>query len=179
MDDYILGIGGSLEPDSRSEVLLKHMLAALEKQGGCTEMLSLREVGLPLYSEKSKQQALAQSFIDKAARAKAIVLCSPEYHSAISGVLKNALDFLSKDELSHKPVALMAVCGGAIGGTSAINNMATIVASLHGLVLPQHVIVEQSYRNVGEVLESKYLHRVEALAGRLITFSSQYGNNAA
>ncbi len=40
-----------------------------------------------------------------------VVLCTPEYHNAMSGALKNSLDYLSSSEFIHKPVALLAVAG--------------------------------------------------------------------
>lgn len=47
--------------------------------------------------------------------ADGVVLCTPEYHNAMSGALKNSLDYLSSSEFLHKPVALLAVAGGGKG----------------------------------------------------------------
>ena len=54
------------------------------------------------------------------------MLCTPEYHNAMSGALKNSLDYLSSSEFVHKPVALLAVAGGGKGGINALNSMRTV-----------------------------------------------------
>ncbi len=74
--------------------------------------------------------------------ADAILLLSPEYHNAMSGALKNALDFLSSEQFSHKPVGLVAVAGGGKGGINALNNMRTVMRGLYAHTIPKQVVLD-------------------------------------
>jgi chromate reductase len=52
--------------------------------------------------------------------ADGVLLCTPEYNFSISGVLKNAIDWLSrfKDQpFFEKPVAIQSASGGLLGGS--------------------------------------------------------------
>jgi azobenzene reductase len=71
-----------------------------------------------------------------------IILASPEYHSGMSGALKNALDFLSSQHFQHKPVALMVVAGGGKGGINALNNMRVVARGLYANVVPKQVVLD-------------------------------------
>ena len=51
--------------------------------------------------------------------AHAIIISTPEYNSKISGVLKNALDWVSREKpmpLGGKPVAILSAAAGRTGG---------------------------------------------------------------
>jgi chromate reductase, NAD(P)H dehydrogenase (quinone) len=56
---------------------------------------------------------------DSIRKAEGVIFCSPEYNYSIPGVLKNAIDWLSrlKDQpFAGKPVLLQSASGGALGG---------------------------------------------------------------
>ncbi|AGX03181.1 MULTISPECIES: NADPH-dependent FMN reductase [Bacillaceae] len=113
-----------------------------KKYGADLIDLSLGEI--PLYSGEQHQYELTavKELRQRAAEADGIVLASPEYHSAMSGVLKNALDFLSSDQFAHKPVALLAVSGGGKGGINALNNMRTVGRGVYANVIPKQLVLD-------------------------------------
>ena len=54
--------------------------------------------------------------------ADGVLICTPEYNWSIPGVLKNAIDWISrlKDQpFAGKPVALQSAAGGLLGGSRA------------------------------------------------------------
>jgi chromate reductase len=54
--------------------------------------------------------------------ADAVILSTPEYNSGITGVLKNALDWVSRTDgkpWAGKPVAVMSAAAGRAGGVRA------------------------------------------------------------
>lgn len=114
----LLGISGALRADS-SNTKLVHAAEKLFKPS----QFDLADLRLPLYDgdledsegiPQSVQQLYAQI-----AGADAVVISTPEYNKAVSGVLKNALDWVSRLEgnpWAGKPVAVMSAAGGRAGG---------------------------------------------------------------
>ena len=67
--------------------------------------------------EKPRQEV--QQAADRIAAADAVIVASPEYNKGITGVLKNALDWISRTEGNpwrDKPVALVSAAAGMAGG---------------------------------------------------------------
>jgi azobenzene reductase len=99
---------------------------------------------VPLYNGEDEQDLL-ESVIQlrqKVKEADGILLASPEYHGGMSGLLKNALDFLGSEHLQHKPVALLAVAGGGKGGINALNNMRTVMRGLYANCIPRQIVLD-------------------------------------
>lgn len=116
----LLCLSGSLRRDSRNTALLR---AAAGAYGGSAAFGDLR---LPLYDgDLEREEGLPPAVTDLAARigaAEAVVFASPEYNKALSGVMKNALDWVSRvrpHPLQDKPVAVLAAAAGISGGARA------------------------------------------------------------
>jgi len=65
-----------------------------------------------------------QTLSDQIAEADAVIVATPEYNKGISGVLKNALDWVSRTAgtpWAGKPVALMSATAGRAGGERTQN----------------------------------------------------------
>lgn len=111
-----LGLCGSLRKDSFNRKLM-HEAGRL--YGGLVE----GDLRLPLYDgDLEESEGLPEAvtrLADQIAKAPAVVIASPEYNKAPSGVLKNALDWISRapDPVwADKPVALMSATAGRSGG---------------------------------------------------------------
>ncbi|MCY9187232.1 NADPH-dependent FMN reductase [Bacillus mojavensis] len=109
-----------------------------------TDLIDLSEFILPLFNGEDDQAELmrVQELKQRVSEAEAIVLLSPEYHSGMSGTLKNALDFLSNEQFKYKPVALLAAAGGGKGGINALNNMRTVMRGLYANVIPRQLVLD-------------------------------------
>ncbi len=122
MSHKIVVIPGSLRRESFS-LQIANTLQELAPQGATVEVLQIGD--LPFFNEDLKGDASPQVVQDLAAKvteADALVLVSPEYNRSMSGVLKNALDWLSKEPaapLSSKPVEVITQSPGATGGLVA------------------------------------------------------------
>lgn len=118
----LVGLGGTLRENSRTRSALHAALAIAQTRGARTELLDLRELNLPMYvpdwsieDYPAQQRASVTRFIDACRNAEAMLWASPTYHGTLSGVLKNALDYIelmSKDPapyLQGRAVGLIAV----------------------------------------------------------------------
>ncbi len=116
-DPILLLISGSLRRDSRNTLLAAE--AARLFGPARVERADLR---LPLYDGDVEAQGIPPEVMRLDAqirRADAVVIATPEYNKNLSGVLKNALDWISRvkpQPLEDKPVAIMSAAAGRSGG---------------------------------------------------------------
>jgi chromate reductase len=119
----LLGIAGSLRKASFNASLLR-AAAELAPAGTRVDIATL--AGIPLYdgdleAEKGIPDAVT-ALKDRIAAADGLILASPEYNSSIPGVMKNAIDWLSRPNkdiervFGDRPVAIMGATPG-MGGT--------------------------------------------------------------
>ncbi len=113
-------ISGSLRAGSANTLLLR---AAARHFGGPCAFADLR---LPLYDADLQAAegipAGVRALADGIAGAAAIAVATPEYNQSLSGVLKNALDWVSRTDgnpWEDTPVAVMAAASGRAGGARA------------------------------------------------------------
>lgn len=114
----VLGISGSLRQGSYNTMALR----AAQKLAPAGMRIELAPLdGIPMYNDDVRAlgfPAPVQALKDKVRAADAVLLVTPEYNFSIPGVLKNALDWLSRPPeppFDGKPVALMGASPGPVG----------------------------------------------------------------
>lgn len=117
----LLGISGSLRKEATNRKLLREA-ARLFGDSSYHEA----DLNLPLFDgdvqDASGIPETVQALADQIASADAVLISTPEYNKSISGVLKNALDWVSRTQGNpwrDKPVAVMSAAAGRAGGERA------------------------------------------------------------
>lgn len=139
----LLAISGSLRKNSFNRMLLARAVRAF----GPAKVLE-GDLRLPLYDGDQEEaegipaevQALAEQII----AADAIVIASPEYNKGIPGVLKNALDWVSRvkgNVLADKPVVVISAAAGRTGGETAQFMVISCLAQLQVRLVPGPAIL--------------------------------------
>lgn len=169
----ILALCGSLRPYSATLKALRIALEGAESAGGTCEILEGDAMDLPLYREMDEEPPpeRVRRLRELAKGADGLLWGSPEYHGSCSGVIKNALDWLSTHELSGKPVALVAVAGGSMGAMSTLNSLRISARNVGAWVLPQQVSIASSHRAFDEKdrpLDKKIEERLLSLGRQLV-----------
>ena len=84
---------------------------------------ALGSVGdMPLYNADVQAQSFPKpvtEMADAIRKAQGVVICSPEYNYSMPGVLKNAIDWLSRlpdQPFANKPVLIQSASQGVFGG---------------------------------------------------------------
>ena len=143
----VLGISGSLRRDSYNTALLRHAGDLFEAEGAEFEIYhGLRDI--PAYDEDcdADQAPEAVSRIRAAVRdADAVFFVTPEYNSSIPGVLKNALDWISRpfatNPLRYKPVAVIGASSGMFGAIWAQADLRKVLGAIGARVTEGEVAV--------------------------------------
>ena len=126
MRPTIVGLSGSLRRGSLNTLLLQEAAGFMPPET-LLEIESIREV--PLYDgDVEREQGIPESVQDlknRIAASHALLISTPEYNHSIPGVLKNAIDWLSRPPcdiprvFGGLPVAIMGVSIGKRGSLLA------------------------------------------------------------
>jgi NAD(P)H-dependent FMN reductase len=118
----LIGIAGSLRKASVNQSLL-NAAAQLMPAGSSLELGTLE--GIPLYNEDVESTAGIPAAVsrlqDQIAAGDGLIIATPEYNNAMPGVLKNAMDWLTRPPseigrvFKDRPVALVGATPGGFG----------------------------------------------------------------
>ncbi len=140
----ILGISGSLRKESYNSAALR---AAQKFAPDCVEITLADISAIPLYNDDVREQGLPASvvsLVELIATADAVMIAAPEYNYSIPGVLKNAIDWVSKapdQPFRRKPVAILGASIGAIGTARSQYDLRKVFVFLDAHVLNQPEIM--------------------------------------
>jgi chromate reductase len=127
----ILGISGSLRRASSNRAIID--AAARIALEGVTVIAYEQLDQLPPFNpdlDTEDPPVAVGRFREALATADAILLCSPEYAHGVSGVLKNALDWVvSSGEIIDKPVALINAAPRATIAHAALIETLTVMTA--------------------------------------------------
>ena len=169
----VVGICGSLRSDSYSRMALDIALSGA-KAGAVTQMLDLRTYDLVFCSGTEDDTSYPEGVLrlrNEVKGARGIILATPNYHGTYSGVLKNALDLMSKSEFEGKVVGLVGVSGGRMGGATTLNSLRAIGRALNAWVVPHEAWVLEAWEAFdenGQLVKREYEARLKEV-GRQVT----------
>ncbi|MGQ0613862.1 MAG: NADPH-dependent FMN reductase [Planctomycetaceae bacterium] len=184
----ILAFAGSTRAGSFNRLLLGNAARGARDAGAEVTEIDLRDYPLPLFDQDLEAEEGAP---DAAKRLKALFLshgglliASPEYNSSITGVLKNALDWVSRPAPGEaslacfrgKAAAILSASPGTLGGLRGLATLRSILGNIGVLLLPDQVAVPQAQEAFlpdGRLKDEKRRAAVEGLGGALARLTSR------
>lgn len=134
------------------------------------EIFALHE--LPLYNEDfdSDKPAPVRALHGAVETCDGLVVVSPEYNHGMSGVIKNAIDWVSRPGynsiLKHKPVAILTTSESPLGGARAQADLHKMfLSTLSRIALGREVCIGGTGKSVvdGKLIDAALLRRILAL----------------
>jgi chromate reductase len=151
----ILAISGSLRRDSHNSTLLR---AAAELLPPGVEMsIYERLEDIPPFNEDrlDPRPTAVEHFRDAVDAADGVLVATPEYNSSIPGVLKNALDWLSRplmeSPLRNKPAAVIGASTGMFGAVWSQAETRKVLSAIGARVLDSELPVPTAHEQFTEV----------------------------
>jgi FMN reductase len=151
MSDYtpvIVGLGGTTRKGSSAEKALAYALKGAAAVGAKTIMFDGPSLVLPLYAPENPERTDgALRLIEALRQADGVIISSPGYHGSISGLLKNALDYvedMSKDKnvyFEGRSIGLIACAYGWQATGSTLATLRSIAHALRGWPTPLGVAI--------------------------------------
>ncbi|HKT75055.1 MAG TPA: NAD(P)H-dependent oxidoreductase [Steroidobacteraceae bacterium] len=177
----VVGVGGTTRGGSSSEKALRLVLAEAQLAGADVQLFTGREIELPMYAPESKDRSReAMALISALRRANGIVLASPGYHGSVSGLLKNALDYVEdmrSDDLPYfegRAVGLIACAAGWQATGSTLSALRSIVHALRGWPTPLGVAINtigRPFNEDGTLAEPGNTAQMKILAQQVVHFA--------
>jgi FMN reductase len=175
---HVVGIGGSTRSASSTERVLAAVLRSVEQRGATTTMLAGADIELPAYGpDRNGRSPAAERLVAEVERADGIVIASPGYHGGISGMVKNALDYLEdlrdapRPYLTGRAVGLIACADGPQATTTTLTAMRAVVHALRGWPTPLGIALQASDRGValdGTIETPELAARIDAMADQVL-----------
>jgi chromate reductase len=135
----IVSICGSLRKGSFNAAV-RRALPALAPAG--LKITPLGGIGdMPLYNADVQAQGFPDSVTRMAEairKADGVIIVSPEYNYSMPGVLKNAIDWLSRlpeQPFAHKPIAIQSASASLFGGARMQYHLRQTLVFVEALVL--------------------------------------------
>ncbi len=169
----LLGISGSLRKASTNTMLMRNAAEIF----GPDEFIEA-DINFPLYNgdleEAEGIPPAVQKLADQIAVADAVIIATPEYNKAISGSLKNALDWVSRTKggpWNGKPLAIMSAAAGRAGGerTQFSLRLAMMAFRPHILQGPEVLVANSSkeFNSEGKLTGEMYIKLLTELMDEL------------
>lgn len=142
---HLLGISGSLRKGSYNTAIL-HASGELLPEHVTLGIADISD--FPLYNDDVRENGFPASVVrvgEQVAAADALLFVTPEYNYSVSGVLKNAIDWLSRlpeKPFEGKPVAIMGASTGNYGTARAQYHLRQICVftNMHPMNKPEVLI---------------------------------------
>ncbi|MDJ1407487.1 MAG: NAD(P)H-dependent oxidoreductase [Candidatus Midichloria sp.] len=140
----IIAIPGSLRQNSLNLELLKSVCAqfSAEARVWITPQAKLE---WPLFNQDVLlPENLSKDLIEYKnllQNSDGVLIASPEYNASVSGVLKNFIDWLSREPnpFSNKKVGLISISTSQFGGIRGLMHLRDIMAQLGAFVYPRNM----------------------------------------
>ena len=188
---FIVGIGGTTQAGSSPEKALVHALALAAAQGAETELFDGASIHLPMYTpmtyspDSIHRSQDARKLIESLRRAHGVILSTPCYHGSVSGLLKNALDYV--EDMAQDPhpyfdgrAVGLIVCGYGWQSTGiTLSALRSIVHALRGWPTPMGVAINtapgagaaKTFDENGMVVEEASARQIATMVAQVMEFA--------
>ncbi|MEV0674223.1 NADPH-dependent FMN reductase [Mycobacterium sp. NPDC050441] len=182
---FVVGLGGTLRANSSTERAVRYCLESVERQGGRTRMFAGPDLELPMYAPHSLERTpAALEFVSALRDADAVVVGSPGYHGAISGLVKNALDYIEdlredpRVYLDNTPWGCISCAYGWQAAVGTLGQLRSIGHALRAWPTPLGVAInsaDQIWDESGELTDGPVRSQLDMLANQVLTFARSSG----
>ncbi len=171
----ILAISGSLRQGSYNTALLR-AAAELLPPGVAVDFYDHLE-GVPAFNEDrvDERPEAVERLWDAVAEADGVLISTPEYNSSMPGVLKNALDWLSRplmdSPLRNKPAAVIGASTSMFGAVWSQAETRKVLSAIGARVLDRELPVpsaEEQFDEAGHLVDDDIENELADIAHGLV-----------
>ncbi len=184
----IVAIGGTVNPGSTTEQALRLAAASAGSGGAEVQVFGGAYLsGLAHYGSEAHHKGDGSELVEAVRAADGVLIAAPGYHGTISGLVKNALDYLedlSKDErpyLDGRSVGLIATAYGDQATMSTLQTLRAIVHALRGWPTPMGATI-RTYHGLfspdGECLEDRARMQLEMVGNQVLRGARAFAGTA-
>ena len=161
----------SLRADSFNTKLAKLAAAIIEEQNGTVDFANMKEFDCPSYNADVEHQngivPGAVEFHKRLLANDAFIISSPEYNASLPGLLKNAIDWVSRfrpQPFNERQALLMSASPSMAGGNRSLWSLRIPLEHLGARVFPDMfslAIAHQAFSADGTIVNATMAKRFE------------------
>lgn len=178
----IVAIGGTVNPDSSTEHALRLATRPAAEAGAQVTIFGGDYLAtLAHYRGTGYEQGNGGEFVEAVRAADGIIIAAPGYHGTVSGLVKNALDYLedlagdARPYLDGRAVGLITTAFGEQASVGTLQTLRAIVHALRGWPTPLGATIrthEGLFSPDGDCLDDRARSQIE-LVGQQVLAGAQ------
>ena len=179
----VVAIGGTTAETSSTEHALLTAVVEAKRLGASVRVFNGSVLArLPHYGlTGAADTAEARTYVASVRRANGILIASPGWHGTVSGLVKNALDYLEETArdprpyLDGLPVGLIATAYGPQAASGALGTLRSVAHALRGWPTPLGVAINSSGSRFvgGRWADPEVTARLSTLAQQVVAFAAR------
>ncbi|MEE9413137.1 MAG: NAD(P)H-dependent oxidoreductase [Methylococcales bacterium] len=185
----ILAFSGSSRQASYNSMLVSIAASAAREDGADITEINLADYPMPIYNaDLEEKHGLPQSVLEFKQRLvdhQGFLIASPEYNSAFSPLLINAIDWASRKQTTDeqpllafrgKYASIMSTSPGALGGIRGLVFLRMLLGNIGITVLPDQQAIPQAHQafdNNGNLHDQQQQQAVSNLGIKLTQILKQ------
>jgi NAD(P)H-dependent FMN reductase len=181
----IIIIPGSTRKDSVNAKLGEAFRLQLNDLGADADLITLADFAMPIFNQDDEAQngapSSAKELASLVAGYQGVVLINPEYNGSLTPLLKNTLDWLSRDVgekvYQNRTFALAACSPGALGGIRGLSRLRDILVSVVAdTITPQLAVggAGDAFADDGTLTNERAQGMLKTMCETLIKRASSY-----
>jgi FMN reductase len=178
LNPRIVAIGGTVSPSSATELALKTAMAAAQAEGAEVSLFDgVYLAGLPHYRGPGHTLEHGAEMVEAVRAADGLLISAPGYHGTVSGLVKNALDYLEdlandpRPYLDGRAVGLIATAYGDQATVNTMQTLRTVVHALRGWPTPMGATIRvgpDMFSVTGDRLDDRSRGQLELVARQVV-----------
>ena len=172
-----LTLSGSIRDGSLNRLLQHDMSERLRERGVEVTEIDLGDFPLPIFNADLEAEHMPEPAVRLGAlfvEADIIFIATPEYNGSMTPLIKNALDWVSRQKdrpFRHAVFGLGGVSSGKLSTTMALSHLRDVLTKVMALTAPTDVRIgpgKEAFDGAGKLIEETAISRADMLADQLI-----------
>jgi chromate reductase, NAD(P)H dehydrogenase (quinone) len=190
MAQKILAFAGSLRSGSFNKKMVRIAAEGARAAGAEVTEVDLRDIPMPLFDgDIEREQGLppnAKLFKRLLIEHNGLLISSPEYNTAMTAVLKNAIDWASRAEPGEPPLVafkgkvggLMSASPGNYGGVRSMATLRALLSHLGVVVVPTNLSIahaNEAFDADGNLKDERQMATIRSIGAEVVSFVGKLG----
>lgn len=180
----VVAIGGTTHPNSSSEKALRIAARAAQNAGAQVCFITGSDLILPIYeTQASDREERAMHLVQQVRGADGLLVSSPGYHGGMSGLIKNAIDYLedlnndARPYLHGRAVGCIASAYGWQASVTTLHQLRQVTHALRGWPTPMGGAINSQvtkFDESGESTDAAAISNLELIGTQVVEFAQAF-----
>ena len=176
-----LTLCGSTRTGSLNRLLQRDMTERLRARGAEATEIDLADYNLPIFNADLEASGMPDAAVALGwlfVEADIVFIASPEYNGSLTPLIKNTLDWISRQKdrpFRHAVFGLGGVSSGKLSAAVALSHLRDVLTKLMALTAPTDIRIgpaSEAFDADGKLTDETAISRADMLADQLMTLAA-------